>query len=102
MAALDSPETASVGHEEPKEGAFDDAEQEALELNGLDRAVDILTGGDVQHADRHKEAARDADQVGKHAEKGHHQDQSDHPWQDQELDGRQAKGFQRSEEHTSE
>jgi len=54
---LHASETSGIGNRNPKERSFADTEQEALELDRVNCAGQILSGSNVQHADGDNKAA---------------------------------------------
>ena len=79
----------------PKNPPLKTPSRNADKLDGCDGAVQIKRRRDIQHQGRNQEPAGDGDQVGKQAQERHHQDQRQHPGQDEELERRDAERLKR-------
>ena len=92
---LHAPEAADEGNDHAEHRALADADEEARQAHGPAGLLEILGRAESQHAHADHGAAQDPDEIRVDRQQRHHQDQGEHPRQDEELHRRDAHGGER-------
>src|SRR5262249_10690859 len=82
---LHAPKAADQRDQDPEHDTLADADEEAGEAHGVARLLEVLGGAESQHGEAHDGAPQDPHEVRVDRQERHHENQREHPREDEEL-----------------
>src|SRR5436190_14049409 len=94
-AALDAAHATGKCDQNAEHRALADADGKVDQMHAVEDLVDVLGHRQIEHTDADQAAPQDAHQVCVNAKKRHHEDERDHPRENEKIHRRQTESRQR-------